>query len=139
MSSQFHHPQRSLQEWFDLITLCRQSGLSDYDWCKNHDIPASSFYNAVSKLRKKAVQLPDSAFHTTSQTLDITSSKQDVVRIDIEPDSPSAAVYQRNTVSHFDNSYTIEISIRNVMVKVSNDVDRNALDIVLDAIRSESC
>ena len=63
MSSQFHHPQRSLQEWFDLITLCRQSGLSDYDWCKNHDIPASSFYNAVSKLRKKAVQLPDSAFH----------------------------------------------------------------------------
>ena len=100
MSSQFHHPQRSLQEWFDLITLCRQSGLSDYDWCKNHDIPASSFYNAVSKLRKKAVQLPDSAFHTTSQTLDITSSKQDVVRIDIEPDSPSAAVYQRNTVSH---------------------------------------
>ena len=93
----------------------------------------------ISKLRKKAVQLPDSAFHTTSQTLDITSSKQDVVRIDIEPDSPSAAVYQRNTVSHFDNSYTIEISIRNVMVKVSNDVDRNALDIVLDAIRSESC
>lgn len=26
-------PHRSLQEWFELVTECRQSGLSDTEWC----------------------------------------------------------------------------------------------------------
>ena len=139
MSSQYHHPQRSLQEWFNLITLCRQSGLSDFEWCKNHHIPASSFYNAVSKLKKKAVQLPDSTFSIASQTLDITSHIQDVVKIDIEPDNSSATVFQKDTALHFDNSYTIEITFGDMVVKVSNNVDRNTLASVIDAIRSASC
>ena len=48
------HPGRSNAEWMDLITECRQSGLSDSVWCDQHNIPKSSFYNAVTRLRKMA-------------------------------------------------------------------------------------
>ena len=45
---------RSLDEWMDLVTECRQSGLTDAAWCNEHGISPSCFYNAVTRLRKKA-------------------------------------------------------------------------------------
>ena len=49
---------RSLDEWMDLVTECRQSGLTDAAWCNEHGISPSCFYNAVTRLRKKACQIP---------------------------------------------------------------------------------
>ena len=51
---------RSLDEWMELVTECRQSGLTDAAWCNEHGISPSCFYNAVTRLRKKACQIPDS-------------------------------------------------------------------------------
>ena len=76
--------RRSDQEWLQLITECRQSGLSDKAWTELHDIPSSSFYNAVSRLRKNACTIPEPT--GTTPMLDLTSNKQDVVQIDILPD-----------------------------------------------------
>ncbi|MCI6713955.1 MAG: hypothetical protein MR523_03315 [Lachnospiraceae bacterium] len=39
-------------EQMKLIMECRQSGLSDYQWCQRQDINVGTFYNWVSKLRK---------------------------------------------------------------------------------------
>ena len=50
---------RSLDEWMKLVTECRQSGLTDAAWCTEHGISPSSFYNAVTRLRKRACQIPD--------------------------------------------------------------------------------
>ena len=36
-------PGRSLDEWMDLITECRQSGLTDAAWCNEHGISPSCF------------------------------------------------------------------------------------------------
>ena len=77
-------PGRSLDEWMDLITECRQSGLTDAAWCNEHGISPSCFYNAVTRLRKKACQIPEPA--GKASTLDLTSHKQDVVQITIEPE-----------------------------------------------------
>ncbi|MFQ6806673.1 MAG: IS66 family insertion sequence element accessory protein TnpA [Lachnospiraceae bacterium] len=33
------HPRRSSQEWLDLITDCRTSGMTITAWCKAHAIP----------------------------------------------------------------------------------------------------
>lgn len=52
-------PGRSLDEWMKLVTECRQSGLTDAAWCTEHGISPSSFYNAVTRLRKRACQIPD--------------------------------------------------------------------------------
>lgn len=44
--------KRSLDEWMEMVTACRQSGMTDADWCAEHGIAPSSFYNAVTRLRK---------------------------------------------------------------------------------------
>ena len=48
-------PGRSLEEWMELVTECRQSGLTDAAWCNEHGISPSYFYNAVTRLRKKVI------------------------------------------------------------------------------------
>ena len=72
-------PGRSLDEWMELVTECRQSGLTDAAWCNEHGISPSCFYNAVTRLRKKVCQIPDPV--GKASTLDLTSHKQDVVQI----------------------------------------------------------
>ena len=102
-------PGRSLEEWMDLVTECRQSGLTDAAWCNEHGISPSCFYNAVTRLRKKACQIPDPV--GKASTLDLTSHKQDVGQIAIEPESSPAERISDNGSSsmHLDNSHTIEI------------------------------
>ena len=75
-------PRRSLDDWMELVTECRQSGLTDAAWCEAQGISPSCFYNAVSRLRKRACQIPDPI--GKASTLDLTSHKQDVVQIAID-------------------------------------------------------
>ena len=95
-------PGRSME----LVTKCRQSGLTDAAWCHENGISPGCFYNAVSRLRKRTCQIP--APSGKASTLDLTSHKQDVVQIAIEPDeSPAEWIsMERN------NSCTLTIHIR---------------------------
>ena len=68
-------PRRSLDDWMELVTECRQSGLTDAAWCKAQGISPGCVYNAVSRRRKKACQIPDPIGRAS--TLDLTSHKQD--------------------------------------------------------------
>ena len=45
--------RRTADEQYQLIMECRNSGLSDYQWCTEHDINPGTFYNWVKRLRKK--------------------------------------------------------------------------------------
>ena len=40
------------EDQIKLIMECRQSGLSDYQWCEQNGIHPGTFYNWVSKLKK---------------------------------------------------------------------------------------
>lgn len=102
-------PRRSLDDWMELVTECRQSGLTDVAWCEAQGISPSCFYNAVSRLRKRACQIPDPI--GKASTLDLTSHKQDVVQIAIEPETSPAELFQdeRNSSMYLDNSHTIKI------------------------------
>ncbi len=114
-------PGRSLDEWMELVTECRQSGLTDAAWCNEHGISPSCFYNAVTRLRKKACQIPDPV--GKASTLDLTSHKQDVVQIAIEPESSPAGLFpdNGNRSMHLDNSHTIEIEADGLLIRMSND------------------
>ena len=105
-------PEHSLDEWMELGIQCRQSGLTDAAWCNEHGISLSCFYNAVTRLRKKACQIPEPA--GKASTLDLTSHKQDVVQIAIEPETSPAELFQneRNSPMYLDNSHTIEIEAK---------------------------
>lgn len=36
-------PRRSMEEWMELVTECRQSGLTDAAWCHEHGISPAVF------------------------------------------------------------------------------------------------
>lgn len=49
--------RRTADEQYQLIMECRNSGLSDYQWCTEHNINPGTFYNWVKRLRKKLVMI----------------------------------------------------------------------------------
>ena len=132
-------PGRSLDEWMELVTECRQSGLTDAAWCNEHGISPSCFYNAVTRLRKRACQIPDPA--GKASTVDLTSHKQDVVQIAIEPETSPAELLPnaRNRSMYLDNSHTIEIEAKGLLVRMSNDVQPVLLKLLLDALKEPLC
>ena len=77
----------STEEWMQLVTTCRQSGLSDKDWCAANGINISTFYNAVARLRQKACQIPER--ETNTDTIhDLTvKALPDVVPVSIIPET----------------------------------------------------
>ena len=89
-----------MAEQIRLITECRQSGMTDANWCRENDIAVSTFYNWISRCRKAAAdQIPAPNFgHHTEPLL-----KQDVVPIEILPERQM----------YLDNSHTIEVTIKN--------------------------
>ena len=73
-----------------LIMECRQSGLSDYQWCKQNGIHPGNFYNWVSKLRKRGYSFPDSEAKSNA-----VPNIQEVEKIDlIQPQDSSLKVDQ---------------------------------------------
>ena len=132
-------PGRSLGEWMDLITECRQSGLTDAAWCNKHGISPGCFYNAVTRLRKKACQIPDPV--GKASTLDLTSQKQDVVQIAIEPESSPAELIpdNGNGSMHLDNSHTIEIQADGLLIRMSNEIKPVLLKILMDTLKESLC
>lgn len=132
-------PGRSLDEWMELVTECRQSGLTDAAWCNEHGISPSCFYNAVTRLRKRACQIPDPV--GKASTLDPTSHKQDVVQIAIEPEiSPAELIpNERNSSMHLDNSHTIEIEAKGLLIRMSNTIQPTLLKVLMDALKEPLC
>ena len=49
----------SPQEQLRLIQACRQSGLTDFDWCQAHGIPPATFYGWIHRLKQKGeIEVP---------------------------------------------------------------------------------
>ena len=77
---------RTQQHWLKLITECRQSGMTDMDWCRANGISRSTFYKAVRRLRDSACELPAPKI-VSDNCLDLTAAcNQDIVPIRILPD-----------------------------------------------------
>lgn len=128
-----HNPRRSDSEWTKLIAECRRSGLSDDCWCKNNGIPVSTFYNAVSRLRKKGCHIP---FREKQDAINLTAS-QDVVPISIIPEMPEVSSHPIPTAAtgaapiQTTPRSVIEILTGNAVIRVSNGTDPQLLSHVL--------
>ena len=72
-------------EQIKLIVECRQSGLSDHQWCQKQGINPGTFYNWVSKLRKAGYTIPDSESKISG-----VSVSQEVVKLDLVESGRSA-------------------------------------------------
>lgn len=139
--TQSRAPRRSQEEWLQLIMECRNSGMTDRTWCEQHGILVSSFYNAVKRLRRKSCDIPY-ASNKKPYALDLTSKKQEAVRIDIYPETipdPKVPVPQVTSVPHIDNSHTIELMLGDVSLKASNSADPVLLQQIIRILRPVLC
>ena len=48
--------QVKLQYWIDVIRQCRASGMTNQDWCEQHNISLKSYYYWLAKIRKLAIE-----------------------------------------------------------------------------------
>lgn len=137
MQSEPQKPGRSLEEWYRLVTECRQSGLSDAEWCLRNGISRNSFYKAIGRLRKKAFNVP--APHDR-KTLDLTAphGKQDVVQIGIMPErhAPEHAAAIDVPVNF---RAPITISLNGMEIMITNDADPFLAARLMQALRGMPC
>lgn len=131
--------QISADEQLRLIMECRRSGLSDYQWCLANDIKPGTFYNWISRLRKRGTVIPDSSRHAMA----VSSCLQEVVKVEVlsDPDLAPTQMEQsaRNvtdpaTISH----WAVEIMLGNITVHFSNDTDKRLVEATLTCLGGAS-
>ena len=125
--------RRTNEEWLSLIQQCRKSGMTDAQWCLNNGISRHTFYNAVKRLRKCSYEVPS---RRPRDIYDLTSAKQDVVKVDIIPDVLPPKEALPEMAPHFDNSHMIEIRIGDVHISLSNGADPVLVSSTLSLLRS---
>lgn len=109
-------------EQIKLIMECRQSGLSDYQWCKKQGINPGTFYNWVRKLRKAGYTIPDSAGKVLGVPV-----VQEVVKLDLAESETSAPAVTEQSTSLPDLSgdpcIAAEIECGNIRIRLFNGAD----------------
>ncbi|WP_270816693.1 IS66 family insertion sequence element accessory protein TnpA [Hungatella effluvii] len=127
---------------FQLIMECRNSGLSDYQWCKEHGIHSGTFYNWVSRLRRKACcEIPESI----SKVEPSPAPVQEVVRLNFnsKAENPEPMLLCQpapaSPTSIADISASIEISLGNATIRIANGTDPAILDRVLSFVKGTMC
>lgn len=109
---------------YELIMECRNSGLSDAQWCREHGIKPGTFYGWVSKLKKKACyDIPE----PNGRLLSVPSLKQDVVKIDIKKDKNAEKIRSYTK----DDGYVMEIAYGAKIIRITNDIAPEILQIIL--------
>ena len=132
-------PRVPMSEQIKLINECRKSGMTDADWCRANQIAPSTFYNWISRSRKTASgQIQEPAYGHTSTP----KPRQDVVPVKIIPDLHSETVDASHPVMtdmHLDNSHTIEVVMKDLTIRISNDADPVLLTRILRLLQETLC
>lgn len=113
--------------------------MTDVDWCGENGIAVSTFYNWVSRCQKAA---SGQILEPNYGHLEVPRPKQDVVPVDTVPDQfPEQAVAspmpQHNT--NIDNSHTIEIVMKDTVIRISNEADLFLLSKTLRLLQESIC
>lgn len=118
-------------EQIRLIMECRQSGLSDYQWCQQQGIKPGTFYNWVSKLRKAGYTIPES--ENKSSGLPVS---QEVVKLNLIKNDDPAIVEQTagSQVLSGVPCTAVEIECGNMKVRLFNGADPTVVRDVLQCI-----
>ena len=126
---------RTKDEWLSLIQECRKSGMSDIQWCQLNGINHDSFYSAVKRLRKSSYSIPSRKPHGM---YDITVPEQDVVKVDIVPDTQPSKEHMPEPAPHIDNPHMIEITMGDIHISLDNGADPVLVSKTLSLLRTFS-
>lgn len=127
MLQKHRQPRRTDTEWMDLIQKCRTSGSSDKEWCEQHSIPISTFYNKISRLRKMACDIPTVQNHVVYQP-------QQVVPLEILDESPLACQDQTNAKAT-DRVPAVVLNVHEYRIEISNHAAKETILNTLSALQ----
>ena len=105
------------EKWLNLISECRSSGLSDKDWCMEHQIGISTFYYHVKRLCNKACSIP--------------CQKQEVVELNFNPVSE----LPMNCSSEEITATAIKISMHGTQIEITNAAAESTIVQTLTALQ----
>ena len=127
----------STDEQFRLIMECRQSGLSDHQWCLVNDINPSTFYNWINRNHKRGMAIPMSSDNVKNTSTPL----QEVVKVDLVPDSksvPAPMQVEQNTYIVTDQtnikSPAVEIILGNATIRFFNNTDKSLIETTLRCV-----
>lgn len=112
-----------------LIMECRQSGLSDYQWCKQNGIHPGNFYNWVSKLRKQGYSFPDSEAKSNA-----VPNIQEVVKVDLFQSQESSLKVEQNVSlieSTTSSAVAAELLVGGITLRLFNGADEKLIQSTL--------
>lgn len=129
--------KRTNEEWRQIILEARNSGMSDFEYCRINSIPPSTFYRAIKRLRKLSCEIPAGA---------VTQDRpqQEIVPINLsdlplsKPDQmqPVSGVVCDSMSGHLET--TMRITIGGSTLELSNNADPRLIGSVIRMLNS-SC
>lgn len=139
----------SPEEQLRLITECHQSGQTDHEWCEQHNIKISTFYTWIHRLKQSGgIDIP-AVLPTVVRK---EAEHPDIVKIKIEGERSAAAVLKPTHIPapespeetlHATQTQpgcpVMEVIIRGVHLRVTNDINPNLLAETIRLLRSTEC
>lgn len=133
-----YSPLHTIDEQYQLVMECRNSGLSDHQWCIEHDIVPNTFYNWVKRLRNKACyDIPNATGSDNYSPAPV----QEVVKMEIVNDNQDTQAFVNTSIAAntATNIAAIEISIGEASIRFSNEVDPKLFELALQFFGGKSC
>ena len=117
--------RRTDEEWLSLIQQCRSSGFSDRVWCEQNDISINTFYNTVTRLRKKSCMI----LETDRLTVDAT---HEIVQLSITEESH---IPISDPVRPLSTGEALAVIINGCKVTINNHAGRDVIYHTISALR----
>lgn len=125
------------EEQYRLVMECRQSGLTDYQWCLEHDIKPGTFYNWVRRLREKGYDdtlLPERLKPTA------VPQKQEVIKVDFNKESDAVSCFVEYTHDNKTPPHTpIEVLINGACIRIYDGTDTELLSETIRILKEPLC
>ena len=129
------------EEQYRLIMEGRQSGLTDHQWCVEHDIKPGTFYNWVKMIRQKGcMDMPASTGRNYN-----ASESQEVVRLEFhdtdmfsyeQPLNRVSVSTERNNLSVAE---LMKLSVGSFLLTIPNGTDTQLLAQTLRIVKELEC
>ena len=142
------------EEQIRLVYECRNSGLSDSQWCRQHGIATSTFSNWVGRNKKRGDIIPD----PISAGEYWPEAKPDIVQVNLVPDAsnagnsvaiPAARELSRSSVPSMSTDAVpsafqpgipvLEMELDGARLRITNDIDPNLLARAVQILRGAVC
>lgn len=121
-----------LAEQYRLVMEHRQRGLPNSLWCKEHGILPSTFYNWVTKLRKKGCEI----LAPVNKDKFLPLPHQDVVKVNLIPDVPFVDTTRPEPIPA--NTFS-GLELGGAKLEISIDVNPELLVSALHFLRGATC